>query len=126
MVRVRADISPSSRVFGYVGGPAYSMQCECMRRGSSRERLVYAADLSRHAFQKLQRAHPLPGMPVNPGPRDVMAVAQVLDVPSAGSCPPTGMACTHDRRGTPNACMPGKTAFRPCGKAGKRRRTSAM
>ncbi|WP_409048508.1 helix-turn-helix domain-containing protein [Microbacterium sp. HA-8] len=49
-------------------------------RGLSQEQLAYAAGLSRYTFQKFEKGESMPGTPANPSLRNVMAIAQVLDV----------------------------------------------
>ena len=49
-------------------------------RGLSQEELAYAAGLSRYTFQKFEKGESMPGTPANPSLRNVMAIAQVLEV----------------------------------------------
>ncbi len=49
-------------------------------RGLSQEQLAYAAGLSRYTYQKFEKGESMPGSPANPSLRNVMALAQVLDV----------------------------------------------
>lgn len=48
--------------------------------GMSQEHVAYNANLSRFAFQQLERGESRPGAPSNPSLLNVMAVAQVLGV----------------------------------------------
>ncbi len=50
-------------------------------RGLSQEQLAYAAGLSRYTYQKFEKGESMPGAPANPSLRNVMALAQVLQVP---------------------------------------------
>lgn len=47
----------------------------------SQEDVAYAAGLSRYTYQKLEKGESQPGTPANPSLRNVMALAQVLEVP---------------------------------------------
>lgn len=49
-------------------------------RGLSQEAVAYAAGLSRYTYQKFERGESMPGTPANPSLRNVMAIAQVLQV----------------------------------------------
>lgn len=52
-----------------------------LARGLSQEDVAYAAGLSRYTYQKLEKGESQPGTPANPSLRNVMALAQALDVP---------------------------------------------
>jgi transcriptional regulator with XRE-family HTH domain len=49
-------------------------------RRLTQEDLAYAAGLSRYTYQKLEKGESRPGTPANPSLRNVIALAQVLDV----------------------------------------------
>lgn len=49
-------------------------------RGLSQESVAYAANLSRFAYQQMEKGESRPGSPANPSLLNVMAIAQVLDV----------------------------------------------
>ena len=48
--------------------------------GMSQEHVAYNANLSRFAYQQLERGESRPGTPSNPSLLNVMAVAQVLGI----------------------------------------------
>jgi transcriptional regulator with XRE-family HTH domain len=52
-----------------------------IKRGASQEDVAYAAGLSRYTYQKFEKGESAPGSPANPSLRNIMAIAQVLDVP---------------------------------------------
>jgi len=49
-------------------------------RELSQEQVAYAAGLARYTFQKFEKGESMPGTPANPSLRNIMAIAQVLDV----------------------------------------------
>lgn len=49
-------------------------------RGLSQEQVAYAAGLSRYTYQKFEKGQSMPGTPANPSLRNIMAIAQILDV----------------------------------------------
>ncbi|MGV1034077.1 MAG: helix-turn-helix transcriptional regulator [Microbacteriaceae bacterium] len=49
-------------------------------RGLSQEQLAYAAGLSRYTYQKFEKGESMPGTPANPSLRNMMALAQVLNI----------------------------------------------
>jgi len=49
-------------------------------RGLSQEQVAYAAGLSRYTFQKFEKGESMPGTPANPSLRNIMAIAQALEV----------------------------------------------
>ena len=49
-------------------------------RKLSQEQVAYAAGLSRYTFQKFEKGESMPGTPANPSLRNIMAIAQVLEV----------------------------------------------
>ncbi|SMQ71897.1 helix-turn-helix transcriptional regulator [Agreia sp. VKM Ac-1783] len=51
-----------------------------LERGLSQEQLAYAAGLSRYTYQKFEKGESMPGTPSNPSLRNIMALAQILDV----------------------------------------------
>ena len=52
-----------------------------IERGLSQEDVAYSAGLSRYTYQKFEKGESSPGTPANPSLRNVMAIAQVLEVP---------------------------------------------
>lgn len=48
--------------------------------GMSQEHVAYNANLSRFAYQQLEKGESRPGTPANPSLMNVMAIAQVLGV----------------------------------------------
>jgi transcriptional regulator with XRE-family HTH domain len=55
--------------------------------GLTQERLAYAAGLTRYHYQQLEKGESKPGTPANPGLRNILALAQVLDVTLAELLP---------------------------------------
>ncbi|MEV8358485.1 helix-turn-helix transcriptional regulator [Microbacterium sp. NPDC076895] len=51
-----------------------------VERGLSQEQVAYAAGLSRYTFQKFEKGESMPGTPANPSLRNILAIAQVLEV----------------------------------------------
>ena len=49
-------------------------------KGLSQEELAYTAGITRYTYQKLEKGESAPGTPANPSLRNVMAIAQQLDV----------------------------------------------
>ena len=47
--------------------------------GLSQEAVAYGANLSRFAYQQLEKGESRPGSPANPSLLNIMAIAQVLD-----------------------------------------------
>ncbi len=52
-----------------------------VERGLTQEEVAYAAGLSRYNFQKFEKGESMPGTPANPSLRNIMAIAQVLEIP---------------------------------------------
>ncbi|MBW3089622.1 MULTISPECIES: helix-turn-helix domain-containing protein [Bifidobacterium] len=46
----------------------------------SQEHVAYEAGLSRYTYQKFEKGESMPGTPANPSLRNIMAIAQVLNV----------------------------------------------
>ena len=51
-----------------------------IEHGFSQERLAYSAGITRYTYQKLEKGESAPGTPANPTLRNLMAIAQQLDV----------------------------------------------
>lgn len=51
-----------------------------VERGYSQDQVAYAAGLSRSSYQRLERGETFPGTATNPTLRNLIAVAQVLEV----------------------------------------------
>ncbi len=51
-----------------------------IEQGFSQERLAYSAGITRYTYQKLEKGESAPGTPANPTLRNLMAIAQQLDV----------------------------------------------
>ena len=51
-----------------------------IEHGLSQERLAYSAGITRYTYQKLEKGESAPGTPANPTLRNLMAIAQQLDV----------------------------------------------
>ena len=49
-------------------------------KGLSQEQVAYAAGLSRYTYQKFEKGESMPGTPANPSLKNVLALAQVLEV----------------------------------------------
>ena len=49
-------------------------------KGLSQEELAYTAGITRYTYQKLEKGESAPGTPANPSLRNVMAIAQQLEV----------------------------------------------
>lgn len=49
-------------------------------KGLSQEQLAYTAGITRYTYQKLEKGESSPGTPANPSLRNIMALAQQLDV----------------------------------------------
>ncbi|WP_368497174.1 helix-turn-helix domain-containing protein [Herbiconiux sp. A18JL235] len=58
----------------------HSLERHRHARGLSQEAVAYAAGLSRYTYQKFERGESMPGTPANPSLRNIMALAQVLEV----------------------------------------------
>lgn len=57
-----------------------SIQKHRLDAGLSQEHVAYGAGLSRYTFQKFEKGESMPGTPANPSLRNIMAIAQILDV----------------------------------------------
>ncbi len=49
-------------------------------RGLTQEDVAYAAGISRNMFQRFENGESMPSTPANPSLRNLLAIAQVLDV----------------------------------------------
>lgn len=58
-----------------------NIQRERIRHGFTQEQLAYTANISRFSYQQLEKGESRPGTPANPSLKNVMALAQVLNVP---------------------------------------------
>ncbi|MBK0419914.1 helix-turn-helix transcriptional regulator [Leucobacter sp. CSA1] len=56
------------------------LQQRRIEHGFSQERLAHAAGITRYTYQKLEKGESSPGRPANPSLRNIMAVAQQLEV----------------------------------------------
>ena len=73
-------VRPSASWARYALEFGHSLKRHRSARGLSQEQLAYAAGLSRYTYQKFERGESMPGSPANPSLRNVMALAQVLEV----------------------------------------------
>lgn len=55
-----------------------NLQKQRIRKGLSQEGVAYRANISRFAYQQLEKGESRPGSPANPSLMNIMAVAQVL------------------------------------------------
>ena len=65
----------------YMRTVGINIQRERIRHGMSQERLAYSAGLSRLTYQQLEKGESRPHTPANPSLKNIMAIAQVLDIP---------------------------------------------
>ena len=65
----------------YIQEVGLNIQRERISRGMSQERLAYTAGLSRFMYQQLEKGESRPHTPANPSLKNIMAIAQVLNVP---------------------------------------------
>jgi transcriptional regulator with XRE-family HTH domain len=64
----------------YVAALGQNMMRSRIERGMSQEDVAYAAGLSRYTYQKFEKGESRPGHPANPSMRNVLAIAQALEV----------------------------------------------
>lgn len=76
-----------------------------IERNYSQDQVAYAAGISRSSYQRLERGETLPGSSTNPSLRNLIAVAQVLEVSLDELMPDT---IPDLREGTPRASKPRK------------------
>ncbi|KAA8829711.1 helix-turn-helix domain-containing protein [Bifidobacterium myosotis] len=72
--------TPSGSWNQYVRELGLNMQRIRISRGLSQERVAYEAGLSRYTYQKFEKGESMPETPANPSLRNIMAIAQVLNV----------------------------------------------
>lgn len=94
-----ADWATFSREF------ARHLQRLRIARGYSQDQVAYAAGLSRSSYQRLERGESAPGVATNPTLRNLLAVAQVLEVTLDELMP---AAIPDLREGTPKTSKPRK------------------
>lgn len=75
-----AKQSPGPEWIPYARQLGTELQRLRIARGLSQEHLAYAAGITRYTYQKLERGESSPGSPANPSLRNIMAIAQQLDV----------------------------------------------
>ncbi|MFT4233412.1 MAG: helix-turn-helix transcriptional regulator [Microbacterium sp.] len=51
-----------------------------VQRGLTQEQLAYGSGIARCTFQKFEKGESMPGTSANPSLKNIMAIAQVLDV----------------------------------------------
>lgn len=73
-------VHPSAEWTRYAAELGHTFKRLREARGFSQEQLAYAAGVSRYTYQKFEKGESMPGTPANPSLRNVMALAQVLQV----------------------------------------------
>lgn len=64
----------------YVKQLGINIQKARISQGLSQEKVAYSANISRFAFQQLEKGESRPGSPANPSLLNIMSIAQVLNM----------------------------------------------
>ncbi|MCI1869030.1 helix-turn-helix domain-containing protein [Bifidobacterium crudilactis] len=75
-----SKVTPTGSWKEYAKELGLNLQRRRSDRGLSQEQVAYSAGLSRYTYQKFEKGESMPGTPANPSLRNIMAIAQILDI----------------------------------------------